>query len=276
MEHRESARHDHRAGWHSDPAVRRRCSVSHSFRLSPGFLSRTTTPAGEPGDAPLSCSRRGERRIRDGRPGVFSSGETRSSSGALSSPGGPGWPPGPLSHSSRRIFDHTRVLSGTGLGRLHPCLPSRSRIGPRRRRQQRGDDHRLRHLNQMHAERRPPFCQNVLVVRDGSTRVRTATKIEMAEWSHPTGAARRSQASVLFVGTVGAAERAPSPKTLRVDAMIKQVIMILEYELRFSLTSLRPALAVPGDRDGRDRAVRGAGLSSRGSRAAVSRNQPNW
>ena len=73
------------------------------------------------------------------RPGVFISGETRSSSGALSSPGGPGWPPGPLSHSSRRIFDHARVLFGTGLGRPRRCLPPRSRIGPRRRRQQRGE-----------------------------------------------------------------------------------------------------------------------------------------
>jgi hypothetical protein len=41
--------------------------------------------------------------------------------------GGPGWPPGPLSHSSRRIFDHARVLFGTGLGRPRRCLPPRSR-----------------------------------------------------------------------------------------------------------------------------------------------------
>src|SRR5271166_3535692 len=99
--------------------------------------------------------RGGKRPIQYGQPGVFIPGETRSSSGALSSPGGPGWPPGPLSHSSRRIVDHARVLFGTGLGRPHPCLPPCSRIGPLRRRQQRGDDHRRRHPSQMHAEGGP-------------------------------------------------------------------------------------------------------------------------
>jgi len=149
-------------------------------------LPQSETPAGEPGDAPLSCSRGGERPIQYGQPGVFIPGETRSSSGALSSPGGPGWPPGPLSHSSRRIgssvfwcehpgicgpsywaravfpgirtyprkirriFDHARVLFGTGLGRPRRCLPPRSRIGPRRRRQLRGEG----------AARRPRTCSS--------------------------------------------------------------------------------------------------------------------
>ena len=64
--------------------------------------------------------------------------------------GGPGWPPGLLSHSSRRIFDHARVLFGTGLGRPRRCLPPRSRIGPRRRRQLRGEG----------AARRPRTCSS--------------------------------------------------------------------------------------------------------------------
>src|SRR5208337_2912130 len=105
----------------------------------PSQPPQAETPTGKPVDAPLSCSRGGERPIQYGLPGVFIPGETRSSSGALSSPVGPEWPPGPLSHSSRRIFDHARVLFGTGLGRPRRCLPPRSRIGPRRRRQQRGE-----------------------------------------------------------------------------------------------------------------------------------------
>jgi len=116
----------------------------------PSQLPQAETPAGKPVDAPLSCSRGGERPIQYGLPGVFIPGETRSSSGALSSPGGPGWPPGPLSNSSRRIFDHARVLFGTGLGRPRRCLPPRSRIGPRRRRQQRGEG----------AARRPRTCSS--------------------------------------------------------------------------------------------------------------------
>ena len=83
-------------------------------------LPQSETPAGEPADAPLSCSRGGETPIQYGQPGVFIPGETRSSSGALSSSGGPGWPPGPLSHSSRRIVDH--VSGDTNSDPLPPVL----------------------------------------------------------------------------------------------------------------------------------------------------------
>ena len=121
----------------TDAPPNRRPAQSRRGQRKPTPSSRN--PGGRArGRSALMQPRR--RKTNPGRPGVFSSGETRSSSGALSSPDGPGWPPGPLSHSSRRIFDHARDLFDTGLGRPHPCLPPRSRIGPRRRRQQRGDD----------------------------------------------------------------------------------------------------------------------------------------
>src|SRR5271157_795214 len=245
--------------------------------------------------------RGGKRPILYGQPAAFIPRETRSSSGALSSPGGPGWPSGPLSQASRRIFDHARVLFGTGLGRPHPCLPPRSRIGPRRRRQQRGDDHRRRHLSQMHAEggpilperprgprggqggqvlpgkeqgcqRLPPRQRDLLGDKgradpDHCDRHGQGAGRQEGPDCHqdrsgrviPPDGCRAAAANVLFVGTAGASERAPSPKILRVDTTVQQAMRTTEYEPQFSLTSLRPALVVPGDRDGRGRAVRGAG-----------------
>ena len=46
----------------------------------------------------------------------------------------------------------------------------------------------------------------------------------------PPNGCRAAAANVLFVGTAGASERAPSPKILRVDPTVQQAMRTTEYE----------------------------------------------
>jgi hypothetical protein len=104
------------------------------------------------------------------------------------------------------------------------------------------------------------------VVREGGKEVKYyLAKNKVAnDFHHDSGICSATKDASIWTTAIGMVKEQGGKKVLtatksEVDTTVQQSMRNTEHEPRSSLTPLRPAPAVPGNRDGRGRAVRGAG-----------------